>query len=88
MHMSSLKDELGVWTDVDRAGFSLARCLGLMGPGSRFEREAKYVFWSDNPVGNLLYEMLESLVEAGVLKRRNEPDLQYRWNAAFQGNWQ
>jgi hypothetical protein len=36
----------------------------------------------------MLYEMLKKLVAAGVLERRDEPDIQYRWSPAFVGSWE
>jgi hypothetical protein len=49
---------------------------------------AKHVFWSDHPIGNALYRMLDELVGVGVLEKRDEPDTQYRWNPTFQGSWE
>jgi len=36
----------------------LAQCLGIMPSGLRMN-EAKWVYWSDNPLGNMLYGTLE-----------------------------
>lgn len=83
----SLREALGEWCDWDGAAFALAVCLGLIeGRPGAFGR-AKHVFWSDHPVGNVLYGMLDQLVSVGVLEVREEPDRQYRWNAAFRGSW-
>ena len=46
--------------------------------------EAKWVYWSDNPLGNMLYGTLERLLELGALEKREEPDLQYRWCPAYR----
>lgn len=86
---NSLRDALGDWTDWDGAAFRVAVCLGLM----RDEPEllpgrAKHLFWSNNPVGNALYRILDELVAAGVLETCDEPDRQYRWNSAFHGSWE
>ena len=51
--------------------------LGLFEPGEWLER--KGVVWSNNPVGNALAEILEALVKVGVLERREEPDVGFRW---------
>jgi len=48
--------------------------------------EAKWIFWTDNPIGNMLHSILEILVEAGVLEK-NE-DEQYRYNPDFEPPWQ
>lgn len=48
-------------------------------------RNAKWVFWSQNPIGNMLFEMLESLAEQKVIEE-NE-DGQYRYNPQFVPPW-
>ncbi|HZF54818.1 MAG TPA: hypothetical protein VE093_39485 [Polyangiaceae bacterium] len=85
----TLKETLREWTDVDVAQYSVAAVLGLIDPAiSPFATRAKHVFWTDNPVGNVLYELLQTLVSLGVLERREDPDIQYRWNAAYRGTWE
>ena len=84
--MDSLKEALSDWTDVDGAEYHLAVCLGLMMPGD-FAR-AKHVFWSNNPIGNILYQMLDELARQAVLEKRDEPDYQFRWNTNFKGSWE
>jgi hypothetical protein len=32
--------------------------------------------------------MLNLLVEHGVLERREEPDIQFRWSPSFVGSWE
>ncbi len=81
---SSFKTRLSDWTDSDYAAFFLAQSIGLM-KDVNFPRQAKGVFWSDNPLGNALHRMLMELVDAGVLEYREEPDYQFRWNAQFVG---
>ena len=85
----TLREALPDWHDWDGAAYHLAVCLGLMNdePGL-FETRAKHVLWSNNPIGNMLYGMLDQLVAAGVLESRDEPDKQFRWNAAFRGSWE
>jgi hypothetical protein len=87
MEHRSLREALSDWTDWDWAGYKLGICLGLMPPEPTFGR-AKHVFWSNHPVGNVLYRMLDELVALSVLEKRDEPDIQYRWNPAFQGSWE
>ncbi len=53
-----------------------------------FQTRAKHVFWSTNPVGNMLYAMLDQMVAVGILEKRDEPDFQYRWNPSFRGSWE
>lgn len=76
------------WTDWDIAAYELARALGVMREGGRFHMEAKHVFWSDHPIGNMLDDMLQRLVAVGILQNRAEPDDQYRWNPDFRGSWE
>jgi hypothetical protein len=83
----SLREALSDWRDWDGAGYTLGICLGLMPPEPGWGR-AKHVFWSNHEIGNMLYAMLDQLVAAGVLEKRDEPDIQYRWNPAFRGSWE
>ncbi len=83
-----LPDALADWTDWDVAEYELARALGLLHEGVRFQVEAKHVFWSNNPIGTMLHETLQRLVEIDVLDHRAEPDDQYRWNPDFRGSWE
>jgi hypothetical protein len=77
----TLKDRLSEWTDWDGAAY----CLGLMPDGDAFGG-AKHVFWSNDPIGNMLHSMLELLVEQRALEKRDEPDIQYRWSPSFVGS--
>jgi hypothetical protein len=86
--VKTLKTELENWTDWDIASFALARCLGLMSSEIRFALEAKHVFWTDHKVGRILLELLDKLVDIGVLLVRDEPDKQYKWNEHFVGSWE
>ena len=85
----SLPERLRDWLDWDSAAYWLAISLGLMKdePGL-FQGPAKHVFWSNNPVGNMLYAMLDQMVAVGILEKRDEPDFQYRWNSTFRGGWE
>jgi hypothetical protein len=83
----TLKESLAEWTDWDVAQYHLARSLGLMGPGVRFQLEAKHVFWSENPIGRVLHETLQNLTEKGVLEFDEEEE-RYRWNNSFEGSWE
>jgi hypothetical protein len=88
MELRTLRDRLSDWNDWDGAAFILAQSIGLMSEDVRFELEAKHVFWSNNPIGRALHNILKELVTAGVLENRNEPDDQYRWNPGFVGTWE
>ena len=54
-----------------------------LGPQDSFG-DTKWIFWSNNPLGNTLCGILDKLVEVGVLEFRDEPDVQFRWNAQFK----
>lgn len=86
MNSATLKSALCEWTNWDGAAYRLAIALGVMQPADSFQTTMKHVFWSDNPLGSALYHILDTLVSAGVLLRRDEPDIQLRWNDAFRPN--
>jgi hypothetical protein len=87
--IETLKSALQDWTDWDAAGYSTAVALGIIDPErSPFQTKAKHVFWSNNAVGNALCQFLEVLVSLGILERRDEPDIQYRWNGEYCGTWE
>ena len=89
MERQTLREAFSDWRDWDSAGLALAVCLGLMpppAPGGGWGN-AKHVFWSNHPVGNALAKILDDLAAAGVLERRDDPDIQYRWNPSFRGDW-
>ncbi|MFJ2931354.1 hypothetical protein ACIO8G_01140 [Streptomyces sp. NPDC087219] len=74
-----LSEGLTDWTDWDGAAFVAGRSLGIFGESVTFT-QVKSVFWTDNPLGDALHEVLVQLVAAGVLERREEPDEQFRWS--------
>jgi hypothetical protein len=81
--VSALRDALADWCDWDIAEYHLAVVLGIIAQDAPFGR-MKGTFWSNNPVGNFLYQTLEGLVSIGVLEYRDEPDNQFRWNPASE----
>ena len=77
------------WTDCDFVEYDFMVMLGLIDPvKSPFASKAKHVFWSANEVGTAVHEMVETFVRLGMLEKRDEPDLQYRWNQEFKGSWE
>jgi hypothetical protein len=36
----------------------------------------------------MLYAILDQMVAVGLLETRDEPDKQFRWNAAFRVSWE
>ncbi|MFD5617547.1 hypothetical protein [Streptomyces yangpuensis] len=74
-----LSQELAEWTDWDGAAFVVGRSLGIFAENETFT-QVKGVFWTNNPLGNALHEVLLQLAAAGVLEHREEPDdIQFRW---------
>ena len=43
------------------------------------------MYWSSNPTGEMLYEILNSLTKLGVLEYREDgpTDSQFRWNPNY-----
>jgi hypothetical protein len=89
MNNLNLKNLLADWTDPDIAEYYLACCLGLMVYDDSFMqfREAKYVFWTQNPTKILLDEMLETMVKNKILEF-DDDESKYRWNKTFKGDWE
>jgi hypothetical protein len=92
--IASLQERLAGWTDWDGASYHLGACLGFWpefgAPGDAtgpFDpwHGVKGVIWSSNPLGNTLATFLEGLVKIGALERRDEPDIQFRWNPKYKG---
>ena len=83
----TLREQLSDWMDHDCAQHILAVHLGIFPedpPDDEWAvfRENKWIYWTDNPLGNLLYEMLNGMVEIGCLEC-NEEDLLYRWAEGY-----
>jgi hypothetical protein len=74
-----LKHHLQDWVDIDVAQFHLARCLGILGPEYSHLIAAKPILWSNNPTGNLLYQLLRNLENARFVEIDHE-DLKVRWS--------
>ena len=81
----NLRELLDDWEDEDISGYYLACCLGFLSYDSSFTvfREAKHIFWTDNPTSRFLYEMLQKMAEIQMLEFDDDKS-QYRWNKAFQ----
>ena len=71
-------DELADWVDWDCAAYAVGVALGVF-TGEEERLSLKWIFWSANPLGDGLANVLNSLVHAGVLDYREEPEQQYRW---------
>lgn len=83
MNYNTLKNILIEWTDADGAMYELAKLLGVIDPSLSYI-ETKYIYWSNNELGNSLYAILDFLVEKQFLLKRDEPDIQFKWNLAYQ----
>lgn len=77
-----LEQPLVDWKDADEAAFQVGVVLGLWSSDREAWRENKHVFWTNNDLGNAIHATLKHLVGRGILERRDEPDLQYRWKGA------
>jgi hypothetical protein len=77
-----LQDYFDEWLDFDAAAFRLGCVLGIFDSDSRMT-DHKRVFWSANPLGEALQEVLLALVTAGVLEMR-EGEMQFRWRGELR----
>ena len=80
--MTGLRERLSDWTDWDLAAASLAMVLGIIPDVLPFGG-AKSLFWSNNEIGDMLQLQLDQLSCLGILLKREQPDLQYKWNNDF-----
>ena len=89
------------WVDIDVAKWCLGAALGIFKvPGSRdfkwnledleinddFRTKLKWIFYTDNPLGDKLNKMLESLVEIGYLEKNDQS--QFRVRLDYSAFWQ
>jgi len=86
---ADLKERLRGWISWDGAMYHLGACLGFWPdygapPGEDAWHGVKGIIWSANYLGNALGEFLDSLVQAGMLERREEPDIEFRWNPNYK----
>ena len=87
--MAGLKERLSDWKGWDMVSYDVGACLGFWGdfgapPGHDCWKSYKWVMWSDNPLGNILSDFVHNLVKIGMLEKRDEPDVQYRWNSSYK----
>ena len=77
------------WVDFDIAQYYLACSLGILAYQEDLRLEFNKVrglFENRNRVGGALFQMLEQMVNAGMLERHD--DLGYRWNDNFMLFWE
>lgn len=84
----NLRQSLETWTEIDVAAFHAGQALGIIPPVS--EEEGKYgfggkkwIFWTENPLGAMLFDLLETMVQVNILEKHKGDDHFYRWNASF-----
>ena len=85
LQWQKLKCSLAEWADWDVASYYIAIALGIApDPSGKldFWGGKKGVFWSANPLGEGLYQILEILVRSGILEK-DEDELKFRWNSKF-----
>ncbi|MGL5807956.1 MAG: hypothetical protein ACRC2R_07890 [Xenococcaceae cyanobacterium] len=86
MEYKTLKRELNDWVEIDTAIHILGYCCGFIQEGERFP---KYVYWSINPIGDLISDTLFRMVDLGILERRDDRnDIELRWNPSFKTDWE
>ena len=78
---SSLPELLREWQDWDVASHYVGRALGLF-PSESWMAQYKGIFWTDNPLGNMLAGVLDSMVELGAVEKNS--DNEYRWVQGFK----
>ena len=86
---NSLRHTLKDWTEIDVTAFHAGVALGIIPPLSD-EKEIynfggkKWIFWTENPLGTLLFELLENLVSLNILEKHENDDQLFRWNSSFK----
>lgn len=68
----------GQWYDCDQAGHALVAALGLYNCEGTTFGNAKWVWWTDNPVGNAVHEFLDKLADAGLLEKNEDEQFRIR----------
>jgi hypothetical protein len=74
-----LSERLKDWTDFDGAEYELGIALGLFEDvrDPSFDKVPKWVFWSQNTLGNFLSDTLFGLADMGILERNEDG---FRWS--------
>lgn len=78
-----LSERLKDWQDFDVASYNLGVVLGLFEDVELseciFNKAPKWIFWTNNPMGTMFSNMLNQLLEVGILESNN--DQQFRWDS-------
>ena len=83
-----LRPSLKTWTEIDVAAFHAGVALGIVPPLSDEKNlygfgDKKWIFWTENPLGSMLFDLLETMVTLNILEKHEGDDHLYRWNATF-----
>lgn len=86
--MSSLADTLSDWTDIDVAAYQIAIALNLIPPPSPGDGPygfggRKHVFWTMNPLGNTLFQLIDQMVALGALEQHENDEQIVRWHPNY-----
>lgn len=73
---NSLEYYFSLPTDIDIAQFKIGAILGFWSADDDFNKY-KGLFWTDNPIGNSLYKIIENLIDIGALKWEDYPVVVY-----------
>ncbi len=91
--MKTIQEFFSDWVEPDDAMYFLACHLGIMeyheqNTAAFFEYypKVKSVFAVKTGIGTILFEILEKMVEGGLLEK-NE-DWEFRWNKSFKPYWE
>lgn len=84
----NLRQTLKDWTDIDLCAFHIGTALGIIPPPTGDQRPMdfagkKWVFWPQNPIGTMLFNMLDQLVENNVLETHEQDNQLLRWNVNY-----
>jgi hypothetical protein len=71
-----LRDELQTWVFEEEASYILGCDIGVFDGTPNLYRLTLNM---PTPISTALYKMLNELVTAGVLERRDDPEIEFRW---------
>jgi hypothetical protein len=85
---TSLKERLSVWSSWDITSYEVGACLGFWPnfgalPGNDPWHGIKGVIWSSNILGDSINVFISALVDEGMLEKRDDPDIEFRWNINY-----
>lgn len=73
----TLSEYLKDWTDTDLALFYVGVVLGFWDDSDESFRENKWIFYTDNTLGNMLYKTLDELAKGKFINKKDH----YYWKA-------